>query len=175
MLFLGAVPIGLPFSAVDGVAPLCLPGMNFASWLARSTHILTSPFLFGVITIPEHQSVGTVTGVVTLLCTILSNSSFSLGRSGCGTRNGVCKHTGTAYCLSGIRYSCPISPRPLKSLGYSALKSGTFSTLRTWEAGLSSRSAYIAGFDRRLFAWLDMTYMFSLWLLPAAWRVALVI
>ena len=100
--------------------------------LVRSTHILTSPFLFGVVTIPEHQSVGTVTGEITLSCTMLSSFSFTLGRSGCGTRRGVYKHTETASCLSGIRYSCPISPRPLQSLGYSAWKSGTFSTLCTW-------------------------------------------
>ena len=97
---------------------------------------------------------------------MLSSFSFTLGRSGCGTRRGVYKHTGTASCLSGIRYFCTISPRPLKSLGYSARKSGTFSTLCTSAAGVSSRSACIAGFDRRLFTWLDMTHTFSLWLLP---------
>ena len=97
--------------------------------LVRSTHILTSPYLFGVIIIPEHQSVGTVTGELTLSCIILSNFSFTLGRSGYGTRRGVYKHTGAAFPLSGFRYSCTISPRPLKSLGYSALKSGTFPTL----------------------------------------------
>ena len=134
-----------------------------------------SPFLFGVITIPEHQSVGTVTGVITLSCTMLSNFSFTLGRSGGGTRRGVYKHTGTAFSLNGIRYSCPISPRPLKSLGYSTLKSGTFLTLCTSGASVSNWSACIAGLDRRLFAWLVMMYTFSLWLLPPALRVAFVI
>ena len=143
--------------------------------LVSSTHILMSPFLFGVITIREHQSVGTVTGEIQLSCTMLSNFSFTLGRSGRDTRCDVFNHTGTASCMSGIRYSCPISPRPLKSMGYSALKSGTFSALCTSGAGVSSWSACITGFDRRLFAWLDMRYTFSLWLLPAAWRVALMI
>ena len=106
---------------------------------------------------------------------MLSNFSFTLGRSECGMRRGVYKRTGTASSLSGIWYSCQISQRPLKSLGYSALKSGTFSTLCTSGAGLSSRSACIAGFDRRLFACLDMTYTFSLCVLPVAWRVASVI
>ena len=142
--------------------------------LVRSTHILMSPFLFVVITMPEHQSVGTVTGEITS-CTMLSNFSFTLGRSGCGTCHGVYKHTGTAFSLSGIRYSCPISPRPLKSLGYSTLKSGTFSTLCSSGAGVSNWSACIAGLDRRLFAWLVMTYTFFLWLRPPALRVVFVI
>ena len=171
---------------------LASSGMNFASWLTIPLNRWSSFTLVGrgnsrtalvfsgsastpLSEIPEHHSVGTVTGEITLSCTMRSNFSFTLGRSGCGTRRGVYKYTGTASCLSGIRYSCPISPRPLKSLGYYALKSGTFSTLCTSAAGVSSRSACIACFDRRLLAWLDMTYTFSLWLLPAAWRVALVI
>ena len=88
---------------------------------------------------------------------MLSKFLFTLGRSGCGTRRGVHRHTGTAFSLSGFCYSCPISPRPLKSLGYSALKSGTFSTLCTSGTGVGSWSACIAGFDRWLFAWLVMT------------------
>ena len=106
---------------------------------------------------------------------MLSNFSFTFGRSGCGTRRGVYKHTGTVFSLSGIGYSCSISPRRLKSLGYSALKSGTFSTLCTSGAGVGNWSACIAGLDRRLFAWLVMTYRFSLWLLPPVFRVAFVI
>ena len=41
---------------------------------------------FGTTTIPENQSVGSMTGTITPSCLILSNSALTLGKRGTGTR-----------------------------------------------------------------------------------------
>ena len=41
---------------------------------------------FGTTTIPEHQSIGSLTGTITPSCLILSNSALPLGKRGAGTR-----------------------------------------------------------------------------------------
>ena len=69
----------------------------------------------------------------------------------------------------------PNQSKAFKEFGVFCSEVRNFLTLCTSGAGVSSKSACIAGFDRRLVAWLDMTYMFSLCVLPVAWRVAFVI
>ena len=62
----------------------------------RSTQILTLSCGFGTTTIPEHQSVGSLTGTITPRCLILSNSALTLGNRGTGTRRGVVNAKGLA-------------------------------------------------------------------------------
>ena len=51
----------------------------------RSTQIITLSCGFGTTTIPEHQSVGYLTGTITPSCLILSNSALNLGKRDTGT------------------------------------------------------------------------------------------
>lgn len=47
-----------------------------------STQMRTLPFSFGMSTTPAHQSVGSSTGEIKLICSILSSSAFTFWSSG---------------------------------------------------------------------------------------------
>ena len=65
----------------------------------RSTQIRTLPFAFGTQTIPEHHSVGTVTGEKTFCLSIDSISALTFGNMGWGTFLGLYRQTGSASSL----------------------------------------------------------------------------
>lgn len=75
----------------------------------RSTQILTAPDFLGTTTIPAHHAAG----LFTLEMTPSAKLLFDFGMEKYWD---IAGHIGSAFSLSLIRYSSPISPRPLKTL-----------------------------------------------------------
>ena len=87
----------------------------------RSTHRRTSPERFGMITIPAHQDVGSLTFDITPNDSI--SSFLTLSRSGIGTFLGVNSARGVASFFRLIKYGSPKFPSPVNTLGNSRLTS----------------------------------------------------
>ena len=55
----------------------------------RSTHIRTLPSTLGTTTMPEHHSVGSLTGLTTPICSMRLSSALTFHRYGMAIRRGV--------------------------------------------------------------------------------------
>ena len=95
-----AFPSFAKLSSTDDIG--CISRLTALFRWVRSTQILTLPFAFGTTTIPEHQSVGWITLEMIPCCSILRNSSSTLGSNGCGTLRGAYKHIGRVCVVSKI-------------------------------------------------------------------------
>ena len=74
--------------------------------------ILILPDFLGTTTMPEHHSVGDVTGEITPVSSISFNCLITSVCWGKGTRRGVDKQNGLKSCLILIEYSSPNFPSP---------------------------------------------------------------
>ena len=66
---------------------------------------------------PAHHGEGSLTGEMTPMVCIWSNSSSTFLRNGIGTLRAVCSAYGATPGLSFIVYSPPSVPKPLTDLG----------------------------------------------------------
>ena len=94
---------------------------------------------------PAHHSVGSLILVITLMFSILSNSSLTLGLSGSATRLGVVRANGVLFGLSLMVYSPFSDPKPLNNSGYLALQL----PLSTESTLVTKLSDSIAGFPSK--------------------------
>ena len=95
----------------------------------RSIHIRIFPPGFGAIVKPEHQSVGSSTGSITLISSILSISAFAWSLKPAAIGLGENKRRGVASSRKFILKVLGIIPKPLKTLGYCL--TGSNSSLHT--------------------------------------------
>ena len=109
-------------SSTDGIG--CISRLTALFNWVKSTQMRTLPLGFGTQTIPEHHSVGTVTGEITFCLSIDCNSASTLGVRGWGTLLGLYRQNGVASSHSVIWCSVFSFPNPLNNPGNSFRKSG---------------------------------------------------